>query len=195
MSASPTTEEPAPEKAPEKAPGSSYVKYAIWALVAIAIAAGILLALRPSGGGAPRGVVDVGNADFKKAIAAGYQLLDVRTAQEYAQGHIPGAVNVPIDVLPQTLSAIDKSKPVAVYCATGARSLNAKQFLAAQGVATVVNLAQGIVAWDGPTVSGNQPGDVAAAASGAASGPGSGGAPVTVKTSGIPVFVDLFSPA
>jgi phage shock protein E len=177
--------------------GSGYIKYAVWALVGVAIAAVIFMAARPSGGGAPTGVTDVGNAEFKKAVAAGYQVVDVRTPQEYAQGHIPGAVNVPIDVLPQTLSAIDKGKPVAVYCATGARSLNAKQFLAAQGFGTVVNLAQGIAAWDGQTLAGDQPGDRATVLRGATpgSGDGSAGAPVTVKTSGIPVFVDLFSPA
>ena len=81
-----------------------------------------------------------------------------------------------------------------MYCATGARSLNAKQFLAAQGFGTVVNLSQGIASWDGPTVAGSQPGDAASVAAGAAAGGGASGAAVTVKTSGTPVFVDLFSP-
>jgi phage shock protein E len=170
----------------------------VWGAVAVLVVVVLALAVRPAAkpsAGAPTGVKDVGNAEFKAAIAAGYQLLDVRTAQEYAQGHIPGAVNVPIDVLPQTLSSIDKGKPVAVYCATGARSLNAQQFLAAQGFRTVVNLAQGVASWDGPTVQGNQPGDAAAVSSGAAPGSGAGGPAVTVKTTGIPVFVDLYSPA
>jgi phage shock protein E len=168
----------------------AYAKYAVWAAVALLIAGAVFLVTRPAAPSAPTGVVDVGNAEFNKAIAAGYQLVDVRTAQEYAAGHIPGALNIPIDVLPQQLTNIDKTKPVAVYCATGARSLNAKQFLAAQGYPTVVNLQAGVAAWDGQVVAGNEPGG-----SGQAGGGQTGaGAAVTIKTAGKPVFVDLFSP-
>lgn len=170
-------------------------RWALWGVVIVLLVVVAFLVMRPAGGGsgsAPTGVQDVDNTAFKAAIAAGYQLIDVRTPQEYAQGHIPGAVNIPIESLPQALSQIDKSKPVAVYCATGARSLNAKQFLAAQGYQTVINLQQGIVAWDGPTVSGTQPG------SSASVGGTQGAAAVkttAVKTTGKPVFIDLFSPA
>lgn len=190
-----TSSKKAPPSEPPGSGGSNLTKYLIWGLGLLALAIVVFMLMRPAGGSAPTGVQDVGNAEFEKAIVAGYQLIDVRTAQEYAAGHIPGAIDVPIEVLPQRLASIDKSKPVAVYCATGARSLNAKQFLAAQGYATVVNLKQGIVAWDGPTVSGTAPGAAASAAAGSdSSGGGSSGAAVTVKTSGIPVLVDLSSP-
>ena len=172
-----------------------YAKYLVWAAVALVIAGAIFLVARPavpSGPAAPTGVVDVGNADFQAAIASGAQLVDVRTAEEYAAGHIPGAVNIPIDVLPQQLASIDKTKPVAVYCATGARSLNAKQFLAAQGYPTVINLQAGIAAWDGKVLAGADPG-TSAQATGGQSSSGSGAA-ATIKATGKPMFVDLFSP-
>ena len=161
---------------------SKYARYVLWAIVALMVAAVAIAVIRPAGPAAPTGVTDVGNAGFKQAIAAGNQLIDVRTPAEYATGHIPGARLLPIDQLPSQLASLDKSKPVAVYCATGARSLNAKQYLAAQGFATVVNLQAGIASWDGPIARGDQAGSA-----------GTGGL-VTVKTSGKPVFVDLFSP-
>jgi rhodanese-related sulfurtransferase len=187
----------------KKQSGSSNVtKWLLWGVIALAAVTVVALLVIPKGavsgagstgtGAGPTGVQDVSAADFQKAVDAGYQLIDVRTAQEYAQGHIPGAVNIPIDVLPSSLVSIDKSKPVAVYCASGARSLNAKQFLAAQGYRTVINLAQGIASWPGKTVQGTAPGGTGQAASSGTQNTGPGTA-VVVKTSGKPVFVDLYT--
>jgi rhodanese-related sulfurtransferase len=168
----------------------AYAKYFIWAAVALLIVGVAFMVLRPATPTGPSGVVDVGNAEFQQAIAAGAQLIDVRTAEEYSAGHIPGAINIPIDVLPQQLANIDKTKTVAVYCATGARSLNAKQFLAAQGYPNVVNLQRGIATWDGKVVTGNEPGGTGQTTT----GQNAAGGAVTIKTDGKPVFVDLFSP-
>ncbi len=49
-------------------------------------------------------------------------LLDVRTAEEFAQGHIPGSVLVPYDVLGSTFKEYDKHRPIVVYCRSGRRS-------------------------------------------------------------------------
>jgi rhodanese-related sulfurtransferase len=187
------------KKAPAKS-SSGLTKWLLWGVVGLALVAVIALLVIPKGGttsagsvAGPTGVQDVSAADFQKAVDAGYQLIDVRTAQEYAQGHIPGAVNIPIDVLPASVAQIDKSKPVALYCASGARSLNAKQFLAAQGYSTVINLAQGIASWTGKTVQGTEPGSSGQAASSGGAPSGGSGAAVVVKTSGKPVFVDLYT--
>jgi len=168
----------------------AYAKYLVWVAIAVVLAGAVFLLTRPATPAGPSGVADVGNADFQKAIQAGAQLIDVRTADEYAGGHIPGAVNIPIDVLPNSLGSIDKAKPVAVYCATGARSLNAKQFLAAQGYPNVANLQRGIAAWDGQVVAGSEPGGNGQSTS----GQNAAGGAVTIKTTGKPVFVDLYSP-
>ena len=77
------------------------------------------------------------------------QLLDVRTAEEYAEGHLAGAMN--IDVKQTTfhdkaLAQLDRGRKVAVYCRSGRRSANAASMLAADGY-TVVNLKGGIMEW------------------------------------------------
>ncbi|MDB4956357.1 MAG: hypothetical protein JWO36_3926 [Myxococcales bacterium] len=81
----------------------------------------------------------------RKLIAAGAVVLDVRTAEEYADGHVPSATNVPVDQVTDRLAEIDKlvggdkTKPVVVYCAAGKRAASAKKQLEAAGYTTVVN--------------------------------------------------------
>ena len=76
-------------------------------------------------------------------------LVDVRTAEEYAEGHIPGAVNIDVkkdDFMTQVGKLIDKTKTIAVYCRSGRRSANAAEMLEKQGYKPV-NLKGGILAW------------------------------------------------
>lgn len=87
---------------------------------------------------------------FEAAIKAdSTQLVDVRTAAEYAEGHIAGAINIDVR-LPQfadkAAAALDKARPAYVYCRSGHRSMKAARMLAAQGF-TVVNLSGGILGW------------------------------------------------
>jgi phage shock protein E len=70
----------------------------------------------------------------------GAQLVDVRSPAEHAQGTLPGSVNVPLQVLQQAHHQLDKSKPVIVYCASGARSAQAQSFLQSMGFDSVHNL-------------------------------------------------------
>ncbi|MFG2792862.1 rhodanese-like domain-containing protein [Streptomyces sp. NPDC048419] len=76
-------------------------------------------------------------------------VIDVRTPGEYAGGHLPGAVNVPLDhvrrALPEIRQAAERGD-VLVVCASGARSENACKLLAEQGV-TVATLTGGTGAW------------------------------------------------
>ncbi|MFC7862689.1 MULTISPECIES: rhodanese-like domain-containing protein [Streptomyces] len=76
-------------------------------------------------------------------------VIDVRTPGEYAGGHIPGALNIPLDqldrALPEIRGAAERGE-VLVVCASGARSENACQKLAGQGVHTAT-LAGGTGAW------------------------------------------------
>jgi len=82
-------------------------------------------------------------AQAKQLIAQGATVLDVRTADEYADGHLPQATNVPIQSFDVTavdkLVGGDKSKPVVVYCAKGGRAQKAKDKLEAAGYTHVVN--------------------------------------------------------
>lgn len=64
------------------------------------------------------------------------QLVDVRTPEEYAEGHIPGAININVfdnDFIDEALKYLDKSKPVAVYCKSGRRSADAATKLSKNG--------------------------------------------------------------
>lgn len=64
-------------------------------------------------------------------------LLDVRTAEEYAAGHIPGAVLFPYDELAGRFREPDKGRPIVVYCRTGRRSAIARETLMAMGYTNV----------------------------------------------------------
>ncbi|MEW5755452.1 MAG: rhodanese-like domain-containing protein [Pseudomonadota bacterium] len=74
-------------------------------------------------------------------INAGALLLDVRSAGEYAQGHIEGAINIPHTELASRLGELDsnKDRPVVVYCAAGVRAEKAKQVLVNAGYQNVYN--------------------------------------------------------
>lgn len=72
-------------------------------------------------------------------------LVDVREPDEYALGHVPGAVMVPLGTVPDQVDAFG-GHPTYVICRSGARSLRACEFLAAAG-REVVNVAGGTMAW------------------------------------------------
>ncbi|MCI0574363.1 MAG: rhodanese-like domain-containing protein [Myxococcaceae bacterium] len=73
--------------------------------------------------------------------AQGATLLDVRTPEEYVQGHLPGARNIPVQVLSQRLDDVGpRETPVIVYCAAGGRSATAAELLKRAGFREVLNL-------------------------------------------------------
>jgi len=74
-------------------------------------------------------------------IEQGALLIDVRTTQEFAQGHIEGAINIPWQDTGKLMSAIgtDKTRPVVVYCRSGNRSGKSKVALDAKGYTNIFN--------------------------------------------------------
>lgn len=74
-------------------------------------------------------------------------VLDVREDYEYAEGHIPGAVLVPLGQIPNRLAEIPKDKTVLVVCRSGNRSNQATQFLRQQGFDNVHNMTGGMIDW------------------------------------------------
>lgn len=67
-------------------------------------------------------------------------LVDVRTPAEVAEQSVPGAENIPLDQIPQNLEALKQAEgPVVLFCRSGARSENAKQWLQQQGCNDVHN--------------------------------------------------------
>ncbi len=81
--------------------------------------------------------------------ASNVLLLDVRTIEEYADGHIPGSVLKPYDEIAASFAEADTSRPIAVYCRSGRRSAIAVETLLAMGYTNVSDLG-GITGWKGP---------------------------------------------
>lgn len=82
-------------------------------------------------------------------------LLDVRTTEEWAEHHIPGATLIPMHTLLARLGELDPQRETIVYCEHGVRSLNVAHYLAMQAqFANVGNLVGGMSYWTGPEESG-----------------------------------------
>ena len=80
--------------------------------------------------------------DFPQALE-GARIVDVRTPEEYAIWHIPGAENVPLDTLRTQCTTWDTSRPVRLYCAVGFRSYLAYRILVQRGFEDVATLSGG----------------------------------------------------
>ena len=85
---------------------------------------------------------------------SGYVILDVRTPEEFAAGHIPGAINIPNETIgdSEIPQLPDKDQLILVYCRSGNRSKQASEKLAALGYTNIVEFG-GINDWPGETVS------------------------------------------
>jgi len=86
----------------------------------------------------------------KLAASEGIVILDVREPAEYAFGHIPGAVSIPLGDLEARLSELDPEDSIHVVCRTGSRSDLACHLLAEHGFQRVSNVVPGMSAWTGP---------------------------------------------
>ena len=84
--------------------------------------------------------------DLPDPLPDGLTLLDVREQDEWDEGHIDGALHIPMMSVPAELASIPRDRQVVVVCAVGARSARVAMFLQQQGV-DAYNLDGGIVAW------------------------------------------------
>lgn len=95
--------------------------------------------------------------DFlRNTPADDYNLLDVRQPGEYAGGHLPGAVLMPVRQIEQRAGELDPAKPTITYCAAGVRSRAAAAALMHAGFNEVYSMAGGFNAWQG-LVAQNEP--------------------------------------
>ncbi len=92
---------------------------------------------------------DVEVEEFSRLIKKEGQILDVRTANEYSNGHIASSTNYDIydNNFENQVKKMSKDKPVYVYCAKGGRSAKAMKILGEQGFNKVYNLVGGYLAW------------------------------------------------
>ena len=90
---------------------------------------------------------EIQGADARKLVAAGARLLDVRSPEEYAGGHLPGAVNIPVQELDRRLAEVGpRDGELVVYCRSGHRSSRATELLRQHGFTKVHNLGP-MMAW------------------------------------------------
>ena len=107
-------------------------------------------AMQISGCNGNENIVSVPAPEFDKAIKAdSMQLLDVRTPQEYAEGHIDGALNIDVrsdDFQKMAEKDLSRDSTILVYCRSGRRSMDAAKILTRLGY-KVINLKGGIIEW------------------------------------------------
>lgn len=101
------------------------------------------------------GGTHVSEAQFQEAMdTSGTVIIDVRTPEEFASGHLPGAINIDIadsDFAAQ-VAQLDPDATYAVYCRTDNRSSAAIDIMEAQGITQTTGLAGGIESWTGSIV-------------------------------------------
>lgn len=111
----------------------------------------VILSTLFAGCSSHQGIESVTADEFENALYDGHvQLLDVRSADEYSQGHIANAENIDVqqaDFIDKARAKLDHTNPVYVYCRSGKRSMLAAQKLVKAGY-QVVNLRDGIVGWE-----------------------------------------------
>ncbi|TLM97393.1 MAG: rhodanese-like domain-containing protein [Actinobacteria bacterium] len=146
-------------------------KTILWVVIAALVVGIGYLAFKPSGGG----VSNVDAAGLVEAQKSGAQVVDVRTPSEFQLGHIPGAVNVPVDQIQAQSASWDKNATYVIYCASGARSQIAVDLLKAAGFANLKHFNTGIQAWTGQLEKGE-----------ASTGQ-------KIETSGKPVVVEFYT--
>ena len=102
--------------------------------------------------GAP-GYGDITGEQLLALVGTDTVIVDVRTPEEYASGHVEGALNMPLDKFQSDFAslALDATKPLAVYCRSGNRSLVAYQILVKEGFDKVYH-APGVSQYDYPLV-------------------------------------------
>lgn len=92
-------------------------------------------------------IPEIDQSTFAARHATGDVLVvDVREAREYRPGHVPGAQNVPLSLLPLRLAELPKDRPVYVICQSGNRSAQATTLMRAVGI-DATNVAGGTGAW------------------------------------------------
>ncbi len=77
----------------------------------------------------------------------GMMLIDIRGAKEYEQGHIPGAVNIPLADIGDKIKKVKKDKELVVYCRSGNQSVWAIKRLMGMGYKNLYNVKGGYNAW------------------------------------------------
>lgn len=94
---------------------------------------------------------DISQVELMQRIKTNHAglILDVRSPEEYAEGHVPGAINIPHDQLGSRLAEIGsyKDKEIVLYCAVGGRAAKAANTLRAAGFSKLLHLDGDMNGW------------------------------------------------
>ena len=89
-------------------------------------------------------------SQYQALVEKGYTIIDVRTPEEYAEGHIQGALNInvkSVTFVPE-IENLSKSDTLLVYCRSGRRSLYAAQVMVSFGFQKIYDLEGGFLNWE-----------------------------------------------
>lgn len=78
-------------------------------------------------------------SELPRLIKEGAVLIDVRSSEEFDEGSVPGAINIPVDLLPDNIGKIPTDKPIIVFCKSGNRAGKAKKILEENNITDVTN--------------------------------------------------------
>lgn len=78
-------------------------------------------------------------SNLGEVVKGGAFLVDVRSKEEFASGHVPGSVNIPVDRIQSELSRFKGKESIVVFCRSGNRSGMAKSILESNGIRNVIN--------------------------------------------------------
>lgn len=92
----------------------------------------IFQAIKNLFGGSPK-------VDTKELVKNSY-LVDVRSAAEFANGHVKGSVNIPMDLLSKNMKMLKTKQPIVIFCQSGMRAGMAKAMLNKNGIDQVTNV-------------------------------------------------------
>jgi rhodanese-related sulfurtransferase len=126
---------------------------------AVVVSAAFILALAPGGGGAvanEKSVLETVTPEEALSLieqngdGSGFAILDVRTPDEFNEGHIANAVNIDYysDGFRENLDRLDKGKTYLLYCRSGSRSGKALPLMGELGFERVYNMGGGFVQWE-----------------------------------------------
>jgi rhodanese-related sulfurtransferase len=92
-------------------------------------------------------IAEISVTELEKLIAAGSLLIDVREADEFAAGHVPTAISIPLSTVQDRVDEFRHQGTVYVICQVGGRSMRACQYLADFDIENLVNIAGGTTGW------------------------------------------------
>ena len=125
-------------------------------ILSVILTGALLSACTPSNQNPPPSYREISMDEAVKMMEeeTGYIILDVRTAEEFKEKHIPGAINVPNESIgTEDITELpDKNQLILVYCRSGRRSKEAAKKLVNLGYTNIVEFG-GIIDWTGETVS------------------------------------------